>query len=338
MKQPVRGKRDLVTNSGPAEAPPEEVAFVVIAYNEASGVKQCLRSIAAQEGLFNFEIVVVDDCSNDATPSVLAQLGEEIPKLRVVRQPANLGRGAARAAGVRAARGEFIAMVDADIVLPPDWLLRCLAGIAGSEVVSGIAVPGGDVGYLARRFGLEPKVVPSTTPTTGNNALFRRVVFSRVAYEEDLREGEDVALDHQMDAAGVVREVIPGLRVEHRENKTFSRELRWLFESGLGASRELERYRRVRGPDVAFGVMLLSCAVSCFASRRQAGRLLAPLVCLTVIAVAHVATRFQSRRAPLRYLGAVAADSALLCSYFAGRLVGHIRLRFDDARSEQQQH
>jgi hypothetical protein len=141
-----------------------------------------------------------------------------------------------------------------------------------------------------------------------------------------------------MDAAGVVREVIPGLRVEHRENKTFSRELRWLFESGLGASRELERYRRVRGPDVAFGVMLLSCAVSCFASRRQAGRLLAPLVCLTVIAVAHVATRFQSRRAPLRYLGAVAADSALLCSYFAGRLVGHIRLRFDDARSEQQRH
>jgi glycosyltransferase involved in cell wall biosynthesis len=329
MKQPVPGERNLIANSDRAEVSPEEVTFVVIAYNEAFGIEQCLRSIAAQEGLFNYEIVVVDDGSNDATPSVLAQLGEEIPKLRVVRQPANLGRGAARATGVRTARGEFIAMVDADIVLPPDWLLRCLAGIAGRDVVSGTAVPGGDVGYLARRFGLEPKVVPSTTPTTGNNALFRRVVFSRVAYEEDLREGEDVALDHQMDAAGVVRGVIPGLRVEHRENKTFSRELRWLFESGLGASRELERYRRVRGPDVAFGVMLLSCAASCFASRRRTGRLLAPFVCLAVIAIAHVATRFQSRGAPLRYLGAVMADSALLGFYFAGRLVGHVWLRFD---------
>jgi hypothetical protein len=330
MKQPVRGKSNLVANSGVAVASREEVTFVVIAYNEAAGIEQCLTSIAAQEGLSNYEIVVVDDCSNDATPSVLAQLGEELPQLRVVRQPTNLGRGAARAAGVRAAHGEFIAMVDADIVLPADWLLRCLAGIAGSEVVSGTAVPGGDVGYLARRFGLEPKLVPSTTPTTGNNALFRRVVFDRVAYEEDLREGEDVALDHQMDAAGVVREIIPGLRVEHREVKTFSRELRWLFESGLGASRELEHYRKVRGPDVAFGVMLLSCAVSCFASRRQAGRLLAPLACLTLIAIAHVATRFQSRSAPQGFLGAVAADLALLSSYFTGRLVGHIRLRFDD--------
>jgi len=329
-KQPVREKTKLVTNPDPMVIGSASVTFVVIAYNEADGIADCLRSIAAQQGLSKYEIVVVDDCSNDATPFVLAQLAKEIPELRVIRYDTNLGRGAARATGVREARGELLAMVDADILLPADWFARCLIGLERSDVVSGTAVPDGDVGFLARRFGLKPKLVPSSTRTTGNNALFRRMVFDRIAYEEDLREGEDVALDHQMDEAGIGREVVPHLRVEHRENKTFSRELRWLFQSGLGASRQLERYRKVRGPDIAFGLTLLSWLVSCLAWRGRARRLGAalPLCCLVAMSFAHVATRFEYRRDGLRYLGAVTADSALLSSYFLGRLVGHFRLRF----------
>jgi len=318
-----------VSNSDPAAAGSVRVTFVVIAYNEEEGIARCLRSIAAQEGLSSYEIVVVDDCSQDATQSVLSQLMMEIPELQVVRLAANLGRGAARSTGVRAARGDFIAMVDADIILPPDWLARCLSSLEGRDVVSGTAVPDGDVGFLARRFKLEPKVVPSTTRTTGNNALFRREVFGRVVYDKDLREGEDVALDHEMDAAAVVREVVPGLRVEHRENKTFSRELKWLFQSGLGASRHLERYREVRGPDVAFGTMFLISILSCLVSGGRARRLSAPVVCLAGMSLAHVAFKFEVRRDPVGFLGAAATDCALMSSYFVGRLVGHIRLRFD---------
>src|ERR1700691_1227930 len=102
-----------------------QVAFVVIAHNEAIGIADCLRSIASQQELSNFEVVVVDDGSTDATSTVLRSLQREIPELRVLQHETNLGRGAARAAGVRATRSCLIAMVDGDIVLPSDWLSRC---------------------------------------------------------------------------------------------------------------------------------------------------------------------------------------------------------------------
>ncbi|MGP8064886.1 MAG: glycosyltransferase family 2 protein [Acidimicrobiales bacterium] len=305
------------------------VTFVVIAHNEAAGIEHCLRALAAQSDLPAFEIVVVDDCSDDATPFVIAQVAAGVPELRTVRLPTNLGRGTARAAGVGAAQGQLIAMVDSDIVLPPDWFSRCREHLEGRDVVSGTAVPDGDVGFLARQFGLQPKVVASATRTTGNNALFRRTVFEHVSYEEALREGEDVALDHQMDVAGVVRGVVPGLRVEHREHKTFRDEFRWLFESGLGASRQLERYRKVREPDVALAVMLFAVVAPWLTGRRSTSRLAAPVVCLALLSLAHVARKFEARSDPVRFLGATAADTALLSSYFAGRLAGHVRLRFD---------
>jgi glycosyltransferase involved in cell wall biosynthesis len=316
-----------VTDTDPGMAATVGVTFVVIAYNEAAGIATCVRSIAGQKELASFEIVVVDDCSDDATPFVLAELTAEIHQLRVVRLPKNKGRGAARAAGVRVARGELVAMVDADISLPADWYARCLAHLDGRDVVSGVAVPDGDVGYLARRFGLAPKAVPASTRTTGNNALFRRTVFERVSYEEELRDGEDIALDHEMTSAGIVSAVVPGLQVEHREHKTFLRELRWLFQSGLGASRQLERYRKIRGPDIAFAAIVLASVLPWLSGRGRAGRLGMPLALLLAISCTHVTSKFEVRRDPVRFLGAVLADGALLSSYFSGRLAGHVRLR-----------
>jgi glycosyltransferase involved in cell wall biosynthesis len=92
---------------------PFKVSTVIPAYNAAWCVARAIDSALAQEGVAQ-EIIVVDDGSTDDTARVLAGYGEAI---KVVRQ-ANGGLSNARNAGMMAARGEYVAFLDAD-----DWWL-----------------------------------------------------------------------------------------------------------------------------------------------------------------------------------------------------------------------
>jgi glycosyltransferase involved in cell wall biosynthesis len=94
-------------------APAPTVSVVIPAYNVAWCVRKAIDSVLAQDWR-DLEIIVVDDGSTDDTATVLAGYGDAI---RVVAQP-NGGMSNARNAGIRAARGEFIAFLDAD-----DWWL-----------------------------------------------------------------------------------------------------------------------------------------------------------------------------------------------------------------------
>ena len=231
---------------------PEEnfVSFVVIAYNEAANIARTLAGIADLEELGEHEIIVVNDGSRDDTGQIVSEISRLNPRLRLIELGQNLGRGWARSTGIAAARGSLIAMVDADIVLPANWFTRARAALSNYDAVGGIAVPDGDVAYVCRRFGLIPRVVSGTTTVTGNNGLYRRAVFDMIDFDPALREGEDVALNHAMDRQGFSSATVPGLLVRHEENKTLGTSLRWLFDSGKGATRQLLTYHEMRQPDV----------------------------------------------------------------------------------------
>ncbi len=96
----------------PSNAP--RISVVIAAYNAAATLGETLRSLQAQT-LRPLEIVVVDDGSTDDTWAVLEAQG---PRIRAVRQ-ANAGIGAARNRGMREARGDFLALLDADDVCDP---------------------------------------------------------------------------------------------------------------------------------------------------------------------------------------------------------------------------
>ncbi len=90
-----------------------KVSVVIPAYNAAWCVRRAVDSVLAQD-YRDFEIIVVDDGSQDETTKVLAGYGDGI---RVVSK-ANGGLSSARNAGIHAAQGEFVAFLDAD-----DWWL-----------------------------------------------------------------------------------------------------------------------------------------------------------------------------------------------------------------------
>src|SRR5713101_3410673 len=71
------------------------------------------RATAALAGL-DYELIIVDDGSEDRTPEILDALADDDPRLRVVHLSRNFGHQAALTAGLEHARGDAIAMLDAD--------------------------------------------------------------------------------------------------------------------------------------------------------------------------------------------------------------------------------
>jgi GT2 family glycosyltransferase len=301
------------------------VSFVVIAYNEAGNIARTLASINTLEGLSKYEVIVIDDGSRDETAQIVTNIAAQNPCVRLISLVHNHGRGYARSRGIAEASGEFIATVDADIVLPPDWFLRVRAGLRGHDAVGGTAIPDGDVAYIHKRFRLVPRFVGHTTSVTGSNALYRREVFGIVKFDPTLREGEDVALNHATKAQGLSFATIPGLLVIHEESKTFGESLRWLFESGGGATRQLITYRVVRQPDLAVAAFVAAISTGLYTAargRRLTGAAI-PLGFILAASVQHVRTRFETPKSHWhKMVPAVVTDSALLTAYFAGRLVG----------------
>ncbi len=305
--------------------PDELISFVVIAYNEAPNIGPALASISGLRDLGRYEIIVVNDGSGDGTAEVVAGLAAQNPRIRLIDLPANRGRGYARRIGIAAARGGLIATVDADIILPADWLERGRAALAGHDAVGGTAVPDGDVAYICRLFRLTPRVVGATTTVAGSNGLYRRGVFDVAGFDETLREGEDSALNQTLSQLGLSAATVPGLLVQHRESKSFGTSLRWLFETGQGATRQLITYRQVRQPDLAAGAFVASLAAGLLtaAARRPLLGAAIPAGFVLAASAQHVRSRFQTpRRDWLRAAPAVAVDAALLTAYFAGRLAG----------------
>ena len=95
------------------------VSVILPVHNGASTIARALSSVFAQS-FTDYEIVVVDDGSTDETASVLAGYD----RIRVISQ-SNRGVSAARNAGLRAARGEYIAFLDDDDEWMPEMLARC---------------------------------------------------------------------------------------------------------------------------------------------------------------------------------------------------------------------
>lgn len=96
---------------------PPLVSVVIAAYNAAPWIAQTIGSVLAQT-YRDFEVVVVDDGSTDATPELVAAFGAPV---RLVQKP-NGGAAAARNAGVEAARGRYVAFLDHDDLWEPGKL------------------------------------------------------------------------------------------------------------------------------------------------------------------------------------------------------------------------
>ena len=120
------------------------VSVIIPVYNAEKYLRECLDSVVNQT-LREIEIICVDDGSTDSSPAVLAEYAARDPRVRVLTQE-NAGVGPARNAGIRAARGEFVAFLDPDDLLPDASVYEALYFYAKENRVR---VCGGGVCSLA---------------------------------------------------------------------------------------------------------------------------------------------------------------------------------------------
>ncbi len=114
-----------VVNSHHPDLYPPIVSVVIPCYNHAHYLKDSIKSVLEQS-YQQFEIIVVDDGSEnpDEVPSVVSKIGD--PRIRVIRHDTNKGLAAARNTGVQASVGPFILPLDADDMIKPLFLEKTL--------------------------------------------------------------------------------------------------------------------------------------------------------------------------------------------------------------------
>jgi glycosyltransferase involved in cell wall biosynthesis len=102
------------------------VSVVIPAYNVSGCLARAVDSVLTQT-LQDFEILIIDDASTDITFTVAQALASRDPRVRIFRQDVNQGPAAARNRGIDKAKGEWIAVLDADDIIYPNRLENLLS-------------------------------------------------------------------------------------------------------------------------------------------------------------------------------------------------------------------
>jgi dolichol-phosphate mannosyltransferase len=169
-----------------------ELSVVVPVFNEQGNIPPLLAEIAAAlRGSADFEIIYVDDASEDESLGILSNSKAQYPELRVIRHLAQSGQSTAIRNGVKAARGAWIATLDGDGQNDPADIPKLLAMRAGSpsaiKLFAGWRVDRKD--SASKRFGsrfangLRRRLLHDDTPDTGCGIkLFEREAFLDLPY------------------------------------------------------------------------------------------------------------------------------------------------------------
>lgn len=195
VKQWVRAR---VASSDETREP--KLSVVVPVYNVEAYLDDCLDSVLSQP-YDDLEIVMVDDGSTDSSAEIAQRRADAHGNIRLVSQ-ANLGLGAARNAGVAAARGEYLTFLDSDDSLPPDAysaMMRTLEESGSDFAIGKLVRDEGDRRYAmprmrdnhrVRRIGVTLDEMPRILADVfAVNKIVRRSFWDRagLAFPTDIR-------------------------------------------------------------------------------------------------------------------------------------------------------
>lgn len=96
-------------------------SIIVPFYNVENYIVECLKSIINQT-YKNFEVLCVDDCSEDNTAKIVEIFAQEDERIKIIKHRKNKGLGAARNTAIKKARGNYIVCVDSDDYIIEDLL------------------------------------------------------------------------------------------------------------------------------------------------------------------------------------------------------------------------
>ncbi|MBM3547552.1 MAG: glycosyltransferase family 2 protein [Alphaproteobacteria bacterium] len=168
-----------------------QLSVVIPVKNEADNIVPLVDEVeAALSGRFDYEVIVIDDGSTDATAERLKAAKARLPRLRLIRHAANRGQSAGVWTGARKARGEWIATLDGDGQNDPADLLAMWERLSVEprpDMVAGHRVNRKDTASkkIASRLAnrIRSAFLKDQTPDSGCGIkIFRRDLFLELPY------------------------------------------------------------------------------------------------------------------------------------------------------------
>ncbi|MEK6442231.1 glycosyltransferase [Pseudonocardia sp. T1-2H] len=235
---------------------PRSISVVIPAYNAAATLGEQLEALAGQDYEGDWEVLVVDNGSSDATADIARRYAQRLPACTVV-EGRRRGHAAPRNDGAWAARGELLAYCDADDVVASGWLSAMAAAAQHYDLVGGWfdAEPLNDEatrswhGGAYPRDGLRSWLLPYSGG--GNLAIWAEVLRDLGGWSGNYEAGaEDVELCWRAQVAGYRLGFAPDAVVRVRYRTGLRQTARQAWAVGINAERLLRDFAFLRALDL----------------------------------------------------------------------------------------
>lgn len=111
----------------------DKVSVITPSYNSEKYILNTIKSVQ-QQTYSDWEMIVVDDCSEDSTCAIVEELSITDPRIRLLRQEVNSGAAKARTRATQEATGRYIAYLDADDIWFPDKMSKQVSFMKSKNV------------------------------------------------------------------------------------------------------------------------------------------------------------------------------------------------------------
>lgn len=226
-----------------------DVSIVVPVRNEEPYIRACLLSLVGQDYTNgDIEIIVVDGLSSDATRTIVEDIRQQYPQVRLLQNPAGIVPTGMNI-GIRSSCSDIIIRADGHNVYPADYASNCVKYLerTGADNVGGplVTVPAND------SFSARLVAAILTNPIGVGNArfrtssyegfvdtvpfgAFRRELFDRIGlYNEKLVRNQDIELNARIRQAGGKIFLTPALTTQYHPVATFGALLQYAYKSSL---------------------------------------------------------------------------------------------------------
>ena len=150
------------------------ISFIIPIFNAEKYLSACITNLVCQSEK-DLQIILVDDGSTDRSLAIAQEWAAKDARLEVYHQP-NAGQSAARNRGLKHAKGEYVAFVDADDAISQDWCEKHIAAIKGVDYVQS--------GYTRNGVQKTPSSVHQFTSPCMR--LYRREAIAQLRFPEGM--------------------------------------------------------------------------------------------------------------------------------------------------------
>jgi GT2 family glycosyltransferase len=206
------------------------LSVIIITNNGADTLGEQLEALLAQDYSGEWEVVVVDNCSTDATPLLVRAFQQRMPQLKLVQARAKRLIPYARNVGVEAARGDRLLFCDSDDVVDAGWLAAMERALDTHELVAGrIDYTRLNPPWLQRtrtgpqQHGLQAYEYPPFLPHAAScNLGLRRAVYERTGpFDETFSNLSDTDFCWRAQLGGTELTFAPEALVHYRLRPSF---------------------------------------------------------------------------------------------------------------------